>query len=34
MAIALFEDIRGYALSVAESRVLIQEAIQQWRKQQ
>jgi len=29
-AIALFEDIRGYALSVADSRVLIQEAIEKW----
>jgi hypothetical protein len=33
-AIAVFEEIRGYALSVAESRVLIQEALQRWQSQQ
>ena len=32
--IALFEDIRGYALSVMESRALIQEALQRWKTQQ
>jgi hypothetical protein len=32
-AIGLFEEIRGYALSVAESRVLIQEALQRWSQQ-
>jgi hypothetical protein len=30
----LFEDIRSFALSAAESRALIQEAIQQWKNQQ
>lgn len=34
MAIALFEDIRSFALSAAESRALIQEAIRQWKNQQ
>jgi hypothetical protein len=34
MAIALFEDIRGYALSAAESQALIREAIQRWRNHQ
>jgi hypothetical protein len=33
-ASALFEDIRGYALSVMESRALIQEALQRWKNQQ
>jgi transcriptional regulator with XRE-family HTH domain len=32
-SIALFEDIRGYALSVEDSRVLIQEAIERWSQQ-
>jgi hypothetical protein len=30
-AIALFEDIHGFAVSVAESRILIQEAIKKWK---
>jgi hypothetical protein len=33
-AIALFEDIRSYALSAEESRALIQEAIERWNSQQ
>jgi transcriptional regulator with XRE-family HTH domain len=33
-AIALFEDIRGYALSVTESRALILEAIKRWKSEQ
>jgi hypothetical protein len=33
-ALALFEEIRGYALSVEESRVLIREAIEKWNSQQ
>lgn len=33
-AIALFEDIRGYALSVTESRTLILEAIKRWKSEQ
>jgi transcriptional regulator with XRE-family HTH domain len=32
-SIALFEDIRGYALSVEDSRALIQEAIERWSQQ-
>lgn len=32
-AITLFEDIRGYALSAAESRTMIQEALQRWKNQ-
>lgn len=31
--IALFEDVRGYALSVEDSRALIQEAIERWSQQ-
>jgi hypothetical protein len=31
---ALFEEIRGYALSVADSRAVILEAIQRWSQQQ
>jgi hypothetical protein len=33
-AIALFEEIRGCALNVAESRAVILEAIQRWKAQQ
>ncbi len=33
-AIALFEEIRGYALSVADSRAVILEAIERWKSQQ
>jgi transcriptional regulator with XRE-family HTH domain len=33
-AVALFEEIRGYALSVADSRALILEAIRRWSQQQ
>jgi transcriptional regulator with XRE-family HTH domain len=33
-AIALFEEIRGYALSVADSRAVILEAIEQWKRRQ
>jgi transcriptional regulator with XRE-family HTH domain len=33
-AIMLFEEIRGYALSAAESRALIQEALKRWKSQQ
>lgn len=33
-ASALFETIRSYALSAAESRTLIQEALQRWKNQQ
>jgi transcriptional regulator with XRE-family HTH domain len=33
-AAALFEEIRGYALSVADSRAVILEAIQRWSQQQ
>jgi hypothetical protein len=33
-AIAMFDEIRGYALSVAESRVVIQEALQRWKSKQ
>ncbi|MCW2933594.1 MAG: hypothetical protein JWM19_4556, partial [Actinomycetia bacterium] len=32
--IALFQEIHGYARSVAESRTLITEAIQRWKSQQ
>jgi hypothetical protein len=32
--IALFEEIRGYALSVADSRAVIVEAIQRWKTRQ
>ena len=32
--IALFEEIRGYALNVAQSRAVIAEALQRWRSQQ
>jgi transcriptional regulator with XRE-family HTH domain len=32
--IKLFEEIRGYALSVAQSRSLISEAIERWKSQQ
>jgi hypothetical protein len=32
--IALFEEIRGYALSVAQSRVVITEALQRCKSQQ
>jgi transcriptional regulator with XRE-family HTH domain len=32
--IALFEEVRGYARSVAESRALISEAIEKWKSQQ
>jgi len=32
--IALFEEIRGYALNVAQSRAVITEALQRWRSQQ
>jgi hypothetical protein len=31
---ALFERIRGYALTIEESRALIQEALQRWQSQQ
>jgi transcriptional regulator with XRE-family HTH domain len=31
--IALFEEIRGYALNVAQSRAVITEALQRWRSQ-
>ena len=33
-AITLFEHIRGYALNVADSRVLISEAIERWKARQ
>ncbi len=33
-AIALFEHIRGYALTVAESRKVMTEAIEQWKARQ
>ena len=33
-AAALFERIRGYALTIEESRALIQEALQRWQSQQ
>jgi Domain of unknown function (DUF5753) len=33
-AIALFEEIRGYALSAEDSRALIREAIERWKGQQ
>ena len=33
-AAALFERIRGYALTIEESRSLIQEALQRWQSQQ
>jgi hypothetical protein len=33
-AIALFEQIRGYALSVTDSRAVIVEAIERWNAQQ
>jgi hypothetical protein len=33
-AAALFERIRGYALTIEESRALIQEAVQRWQSQQ
>ena len=33
-ALESFEEIRGYALSVEESRVLIRKAIEQWKSQQ
>jgi hypothetical protein len=33
-AIALFEEIRGYALTVADSRAVILEAIEEWKSQQ
>lgn len=33
-AIALFEEIRSYALSAAESRALTQEALQRWKSEQ
>jgi transcriptional regulator with XRE-family HTH domain len=32
--IALFEEIRGYALNVAQSRAVISEALQRWKSQQ
>jgi uncharacterized protein DUF5753 len=32
-AIELFEEVRSYALSAAESRALIQEALQRWKNQ-
>jgi transcriptional regulator with XRE-family HTH domain len=32
--IALFEEVRGYALNVAESRKVISEALQRWKAQQ
>ncbi len=32
-AIVLFEEIRGYAVTVTESRVIIQEALQRWSQQ-
>jgi hypothetical protein len=32
-AAALFEDIRGYALNVVESRALIAKAIERWHSQ-
>jgi hypothetical protein len=32
--VALFEEIRGYALNVADSRAVISEAIQRWKSQQ
>jgi hypothetical protein len=31
--VALFEEIRGYALNVADSRAVIQEALQRWKSQ-
>jgi hypothetical protein len=31
---ALFEEIRGYALNVQDSRALIMEAIERWKSQQ
>jgi hypothetical protein len=33
-AAALFERIRGYALTIEESRTLIQEALERWQSQQ
>jgi hypothetical protein len=33
-ALALFEEIRGYALSVEESRAVMREAIEKWKSQQ
>lgn len=33
-AAALFERIRGYALTIEESRALIQEALERWSRQQ
>jgi transcriptional regulator with XRE-family HTH domain len=33
-AIALYEEIRGYALNVAQSRAVISEAIERWSRQQ
>jgi hypothetical protein len=33
-AVALFEEIRGYALSVADSRAVIVEAIEEWKSRQ
>jgi hypothetical protein len=32
--IALFEEIRGYALNVADSRAVIVEAIEEWKRRQ
>jgi transcriptional regulator with XRE-family HTH domain len=32
--IALFEEVRGYALNVAQSRAVITEALQRWKSQQ
>jgi hypothetical protein len=31
--IALFEEIRGYALNVAQSRAVLSEALQRWKSQ-
>jgi hypothetical protein len=33
-AAALFERIRGYALTIEESRALIQEALERWKSRQ
>ena len=33
-AVALFEEIRGYALNVADSRALIMEAVERWKSQE
>lgn len=33
-AVALFERIRGYALTIEESRAIIQEAVEHWKSQQ